>query len=59
MYCNSSNKCPGVYLLWDIQDPAFKQNWHLFEAYRLFLIAYFKGTLDLLCSLIVAHLRGI
>ena len=31
----------------------------LFEHRRLFLIAYFEGTVDLCCSLIAAHLRSL
>ena len=44
MYRISSNKCPGAYFLHGLQALAVKQDRRLFEARRLFLIAYFEGT---------------
>ena len=44
VYHISLNKCPGAYFLRDIQDPAFIQDRHLFEACCLILIAYIECT---------------
>ena len=59
MYRISSNKRPGAYFLQGLQDPAFKRDRRLFETGRLFLNAYFEGTVDLRRSLIAAHRRGL
>ena len=58
-YRISSNKRPGAYFLHGLQTPEVKRDRRLFEARRLFLVAYFEGTVNLRRSLIEAHLRGL
>ena len=58
-YRISSNKRPGAYFLHGLQALAVKRDRRLFEARRLFLIAYFEGMVDLRRSIIAAHLRGL
>ena len=58
-YRLSSNKRPGAYFLYGLQAPAINRDRRLFEARRVFLIAYLECTVDLRRSLIAAHLRGL
>ena len=63
-YRISSDKRPGASFLQGLQDPALKRDQAFIRdpaliSYRLFLIAYFEGTVDVRRSLAVAHLRAL